>query len=256
MALTNTQFDKLVIKSIEELYAFSISTGELRFAFDQMKSAELSGDNETVYAEGKQGTTLASLKKKKSAKFSAENGFVVASALATQLGSDVEDASSTSKIRVQRQEYIELASGTTLTLTDTPVEGSVKYIYLLNADMTKNKTLTLTTDFTVSDKTVTLKETPETGTYLVIYDTDVSVAKRIINDGEKFSESVKLVINMLGEDPCTKEDFLVQTTIPVADLSGSFSLSVGDNPAVQKIEATAMLNVCSTNKELFSIVIA
>ena len=157
---------------------------------------------------------------------------------------------------MQRQEYIELASGTTLTLTDTPVEGSVKYIYLLNADMTKNKTLTLTTDFTVSDKTVTLKETPATGTYLVIYDTDVAVAKRIINDGEKFSESVKLVINMLGEDPCTKEDFLVQTTIPVADLSGSFSLSVGDNPAVQKIEATAMLNVCSTNKELFSIVIA
>ena len=61
---------------------------------------------------------------------------------------------------------------------------------------------------------------------------------------------------MLGEDPCTKEDFLVQATMPVADLSGSFSISVGDNPAVQKIEATAMQNVCSTNKELFTIVIA
>lgn len=257
MALTNTAFDKLIIKSIEELYAFSLATGELKFAFDQMKSAELSGDNETVYAEGKLGLTLATLKRKKTAKFTCENGFVIASAMASQLGADVEEASVSSKIVVQRQEYITVAAAATdITLTDTPVTGTLKYIYLLNSDLTKKKTFKLTDDYTVTGSKATFTTAPGAGTYLAIYEAEVSVAKRIVNSGDKFSETVKLVINMLGEDPCTHEDYLIQTTIPSADVSGTFSLSVGNDPAVQSFEANAMLNVCSTDKELFHTVIA
>lgn len=257
MALTSTAFDKLIIKSIEELYAYSLMTGELKFAFDQMKSAELSGDNETVYAEGKQGLTLAALKRKKTAKFTCENGFVIASAFAAQLGSEVEDASSTKKVRVQRQEYITLAEGgTELTLTDTPATGTLKYIYKLNADLTKNKAYALTTDYTVDTKKATFTTAPGAATYLAIYDTDVEIAKRIVNSGDKFADTVKLVINMLGEDPCTHEEYLIQTTIPSADIAGTYSLSVGDNPAVQSFEANAMLNACSVDKELFTTVIA
>lgn len=258
--LTSVDFDKLIIKSIEEIYAFSKSTSELLFAFDQIKSGELSGDNEVVYAEGKNGAQLAALKKSKTTKLTCENGYVVASALAGQFGSDVEAASSDNKFTVQRQENLPVDAETkkVITLTETPVASSVKYIYLLNEDQTKKKTLAVTTDFTIQDKTVTLNEASADAAdrYLVIYDTEVDVAKRIINSGDTFSETVKVVVNMLGEDPCTKLDYLIQATMPSADVSGTWSLSVGDNPAVHNFEANAMINACSANKELVTIVVA
>lgn len=258
--LQNTDFDKLIIKSIEEVFGFSKSTGELSFAFDQIKSGEFNGDNETVYAEGKQGVQLAALKRKKTTGFTCENGYVIASALAAQLGTTVEEASETNKLRVQRQAYLDVTDDT-ITLEDTPVNNTIKYIYQLNADQTKKATFALTTDFTVEGKTITLTETAkakvgDNKTFLVIYDTDVTIGKRIVNDGESYAETVKLVVNMLGEDPCTHASYLIQATMPSADVSGKFTIGVGNDPAVHNFEANALLDVCSQNKELITFVIA
>lgn len=255
--LTSVDFDNLIILGFEEVYGFNRSTGELDFMFDQIKSGELSGTHDTSYSEGKRGVRLATLKKNKTSKFTCENGYVVASALAKQLGGAIETASESSKVNVRRAEYVKLGAATTvLNLSSTPVDGSVKHIYLLNSDKTKKKSLDPTTDFTIADKVITLKTAGIEGDlYLCVYDEAVTVAKRFVNDGESFSSDEELIINLIGEDSCTSSQYLIQCRMPKASVSGEWSLNVGSDPAVHSFTAEASLDVCSTESELCEFII-
>ena len=343
--LTSADFDKMIIESIDEVMAYDRGTGELKFWFDQIKSGELTSDAEVVYAEGRQGVQLAAFDRNKTAGFTCENGYVLASAIATQLGSDVIVAEDTDggRLTIQVQDYFVQASGTdTIKRTDgtaaaaqgypfsaAPNTGTVKFVYQIGGDNSIVKKFdmsaievtnelpdkaTLTADdvgkkyilkstdtsgetpvvtYTVKEvydagtselhdydyRNVTITEdnemfavdaldetnitlvsflvdADETKNYLAIYDTDVSIGKKIINRGDKFAGNVKLVINFVAQDPCDGNKYLMQAIMPNAKVSGSFSLSAGDDPAVQNFEATAMLDVCSIDKELFTIVMA
>lgn len=260
--LTNVDFDKIVMLGIEEVWGFSRANGELIFGFDQIKSGELSGANDTSYAEGKRGVRLATLKTNKTSSFTCENGYIIMSALAQQLGTEVEEASSSSKITVTRAEHIavvDASSTKTLTLGGTPKGASLK-IYSTNSDKTK-KALVSSEAYSISGTKVTLsgsgsEASAEAGDiYLCTYEEEVEVAKRIVNDGESFSEDVRLVINMLGQDICSGVQYLVQCIMPKASVSGEWSLSLGNDPAVHNFSAEASLDVCSTDNELCEFIV-
>lgn len=325
--LTSADFDKMIIESIDEVMAYDRGTGELKFWFDQIKSGELTSDAEVVYAEGRQGVQLAAFDRNKTAGFTCENGYVLASAIATQLGSDVITATDTAKLTIQVQDYfVNAKNTTTIKRTDgtasasqaypfsaTPDLGTVKFVYQIGGDnsivkkydvgaipvydttpdtptaddlgnicvvKSGSETVTYTpkiveesgSSYVWANLTITadnemfavdggnlvafLTSNAEDRNYLAIFDTDVSIGKKIINRGDKFAGNVKLVINFVAQDPCDGNKYLMQAIMPNAKVSGSFSLSAGDDPAVQNFEATAMLDVCSVNKELFTIVMA
>ena len=89
---------------------------------------------------------------------------------------------------------------------------------------------------------------------LVHYKAKALNGKKIVNSGDKFSKNIKLVINFVAQEPCGSTKYLMQCVMPNAKASGTFSLSAGDNPAVHNFEASALLDVCSIDKELFYIV--
>ena len=49
--LTSSDFDKMIIESIDEVLAFDRDNDELLFMFDQIISGEITSENETIYAE-------------------------------------------------------------------------------------------------------------------------------------------------------------------------------------------------------------
>lgn len=248
--LTNVDFDKIIMLGIEEVYAFDRSTGELKFAFDQIKSGELTGNNDVTYAEGKRGVRLATLKSNKTSGFNCENGYVVYSALATQMGAKIEEASEEAKIRVVRAELLAAADGK-VTLSAAPADDSLK-VYETNSDKTKKAVVVGATN---ADKVVTIPDATAGEIYLCVYDEEVTVAKRVVNDGESFADDVKLVINMLGQDICTSQQYLIQCVMPKASISGEWNMSLGNDPAVHSFNAEAMLDVCSIDSELCEFIL-
>jgi hypothetical protein len=261
---------------------FDKETGDLLFWFDQIKSGELTSENETVYAEGRQGVQLAAFDRNKTAGFSCENGYVVASALASQLGSEVIVASDSQKLTIQVMDKFtvkttttgngdQATTTTTITRIDpTPAKGKETFLSADPKDLTKVKGFVIgndntkigTYDLVVSGKT---KEyvfaAPDYQgdteyTLLVVYDTEVTTGKQIINSGDKFNKNVKLVINFVAQEPCGGTKYLMQCIMPNAKASATFNLSAGDDPAVHNFEATALLDICSVNKELFTITMA
>ena len=268
--LTSADFDKMIIESIDEVLAFDKSNGELIFMFDQVISGEITSENETIFAEGRQGVQLASFDRNKTAGFTCENGYVQAGAIATQLGTEVRKADGTNGISYDVIELKEIKKGaTTVDLAqeaylddDVP---AVKYVYLLASDGSKAKTFTYGTaadanKFTAANEsnktTITLPTDLAKNSdikIMVQYEAVSSVGQEIINAGDKYSSNVKLVINFVAQEPCGGNKYLMQCVMPNAKVSGTFSLSVGDSPAVQNFEASALLDVCSVDKELFVI---
>lgn len=331
--LSNSDFDKMIIESIDDVSAYNRATGELIFMFDQIISGEITSESETVYAEGRQGIQLAAFDRNKTAGFTCENGYVQAGAVATQLGTEVSKADAQSKIegfvgdgttknyvidkeatinrvevkgvvKAAETDYTYTSATGVIAFSTTPGNGEnitvyyttksntiildvteiveikgnentitlrdevrlinnipqVKYVYKLAADGSKSKTYTYgtnasATQFSVADKVVTLP----TGSYaegdkfLVQYEATTTHGQEIINAGDKYSSNVKLVINFVAQEPCGGNKYLMQCVMPNAKVSGTFSLSVGDSPAVQNFEASALLDVCSVDKELFVI---
>ena len=270
--LTNSNFDKMIIESIDEVMGFDKETGDLLFWFDQIKSGELTSENETVYAEGRQGVQLAAFDRNKTAGFSCENGYVVASALASQLGSEVVVASASKKLTIQVMDKFTVDKDGAVTRIDpTPASGEETYLSADPKDLTKVKGFVIGSDNT-KIATYDLAVSGQSGKYvfsdteyddggeghtlLVVYDTEVTTGKQIINSGDKFNSNVKLVINFVAQEPCGGKKYLMQCIMPNAKASATFNLSAGDDPAVHNFEATALLDICSVNKELFTITMA
>lgn len=288
--ITSSDFDKMIIESIDEVLAFSRENDELLFMFDQIISGEISSESETIYAEGRQGTQLAAFDRNKSAAFTCENGYVQAGAIATQLGTTVDKASGESKIKYDVVEIMEVKKGTTSvelgkvatnTVTgegdNTVAVPDVKYVYVLTKDGSKKETYSLGTSATGNNFTATY--TPETAAsgntpataakttitlpaaitaadnakIMIQYQAESSVGQEITNSADNFTGTVKLVINFVAQDPCAGNKYLMQCVMPNAKVSGSFTLSAGDSPAVQNFEAAALLDVCSVDRELFTI---
>lgn len=288
--LKNADFDKMIIESIDEVYCFDQETDDLLFFFDQIRNGEITSESDVVYAEGRQGVQLAAFDRNKTAGFTCENGYVQAGAIAVQLGSELE----TGTVGYEVMETLESATDGSpaaatgvFTLSETPEE--LTGVYLVGKDGTATRRLGVA-EYDLSTKTLTTYQFEvdnSTGAYALVngqyitpvpqgytgdkyakddspdsnYDTVIvhyksttATGKKIINAGDKFSKNIKLVINFVAQEPCGSTKYLMQCVMPNAKASGTFSLSAGDNPAVHNFEASALLNVCSTDKELFYIV--
>ena len=263
--LDSNAFDKMIIESIDEVYCFDQKTNDLLFYFDQIKSGEITSESDVVYAEGRQGVQLAAFDRNKTAGFTCENGYVQAGAIAVQLGSDLENGTVTYEVmETLGNPDTTLATGV-FTLSETPKDATVTGVYLVGTDGTATAKLAAakyTVDTaTVSGATVyqvTLDESTKVNTkyadkIIVYYEATTTTGKKIINAGDKFSKNIKLVINFVAQEPCGGDKYLMQCIMPNAKASGSFSLSAGNDPAVHNFEATALLDVCSEDKELFTI---
>ena len=292
--LSSADFDKMIIESIDEVYCFDKETDDLLFFFDQVRNGEITSESDVVYAEGRQGVQLAAFDRNKTAGFTCENGYVQAGAIAVQLGSDLKNGATDYEVMETLESKTEgepaVATGE-FTLSETPTK--LTGVYLVGKDNTASTRLT-SNDYDLDGKTLTVDdivtyeeaeqgysgtiyylngsgeyvttepadytgkdykkvETP-VDTIIVHYISTTPTGKKIINAGDKFSKNIKLVINFVAQEPCGSTKYLMQCVMPNAKASGSFSLSAGDNPAVHNFEASALLDSCSTDKELFYIV--
>ena len=251
--LSSADFDKMIIESIDEVYCFDKETDDILFFFDQIRSGEITSESDVVYAEGRQGVQLAAFDRNKTAGFTCENGYVQAGAIAVQLGSDLVNGTSDDKISYEIIETLDEDSTTagTYNLSETPVE--IVGVHLVGEDGAAVSMLEAT-GYSVDGKVLTISGNDTPDKVMVHYTAATATGKKIINAGDKFSKNIKLVINFVAQEPCGGNKYLMQCVMPNAKASGTFSLSAGDSPAVHNFEASALLDVCSTDKELFYIV--
>ena len=269
MALTNIEFDKLIIDTMDIVTAFDLTDGSLDFMLDQLKDGNIENGSETVYGTGKAGVRLSSLDRNKSAKATLNNGYVVASAFAAQMGATIDEASAENKFAVPDVAFIEVTDVTKVTLPDAVVgtlAAEFPYIYKAQGDKTQGDKFAIAaaasaTEFkyTAGTKEITLPTDKfAIGDIVIVpYNREVTLGKRMINKADKFSKTSRVVIDCTCRDVCDNSKVYHGVFVfPKAKIDGNFSMAFGNEPMAHSIAIEALQDICSINKELYTFYIA
>lgn len=258
--------NKYIIQNMERLSFFDNATGVCQFVVDDLQSAEMTNEQETVYATGKNGVRIGSADRNKASRITATNGSIVDGVMAMQVGSEVVVGTTT----VPKHFFsIETSDGTSVELTLKPigdVGNEIPYIYKRNTDGTIGQHYPIAATASASAfkyDPATKKITLPTGafaagdTVYMFYDIQVANAKKISNDEDKFSATGMLIADIFAKDICTEKSYYGKIIYPKAKASGNFNLSFGDDPSVQDMEFEALSGGCSSTatKRLWDFIV-
>lgn len=246
---------KYALKKIRRARVYDIETGQHKVTLSDMKTAQFTGSQETVYAEGTDGAKLASFDSKKVSNFKATNGAIDSGFIALQVGSDEIEVTNGTEIMLRAE--LTTADGTSVTLPHKAtgdVGNEIGFIYSTDTNgmpgtLYKQAATASATEFSYAPETSVI--TLPTGvfttgsTVIVDYYPKFSKYTRIDNDADKFSMPGKIIVDAWFTDLCTEKDVPLQVVMDKGKISGEIDLSFGDQAAVQNVAVEALTSACS-----------
>ena len=231
------------------------SDDSVLFKMDQCQNTSITCGSESTDIVDNVGSPIMTLYRSKTCEISGENAILDFNITAFQMGMDKKDTTDGKTILVPAQEVFE-AKGGTHTLKNTP-KTAPAFLYSLNKDSSLGEKYALeTSGFAVDGNVVTLPEGVEDGTMMFIsYEYETTAAVEIINSVKSFPKSCKLVLRVLGYNPCDKENKLGAYIIfPSFEMSPDFDLSLNVGEA-QSWSGKASQDFCSKDRALMRIVV-
>jgi hypothetical protein len=240
------------VTSIETITAFDITTGNYLFTLDELQNATISQSEDKTDITGKAGRKLTSLKRNKAVTISATNGLISSGLLEVQTGSSFQ----TTKTLVQWKDDLTVADNKAT--TEWKAAGSagseITVIYVRNSDGTLGDKLTQNTEvgtgtFTYDPETKTLafdEGELSDGTEIVVYYYRYVEADVHTNMSDNYSTKCNLYVDVFMEDKCANI-FRGQFHFPKADVSGDFSIEMGESQSVHAFEAESLAGACGSN---------
>lgn len=249
---------KYLQKSIERVMGFDIRTNECVFVMEDLQNATIANTQDSVEQTGKNGAVLAISDRNKRSTLTAANGMLTDGALAVQIGAAIQKGTLTIGDHL---DTMVTANGTTC-VTEFTAQGDVGdeigTIYKSTTDGSLGQKFTQAaavsaTEFTYNPATKTIAL--PTGAFAAdesvtaFYSISATGAKRITNDVEKYSATVRLVADVLLEDFCDGKTYLGKFTYPRAKCDGNFDLAFGEDTFVHSFSAQAMYSGCNIGGE-------
>ena len=234
------------------------SEDEVVFKMDQCQNTSITCGSESTDIVDNVGSPIMTLYRSKTCEISGENAILDFNVTAYQMGMDektVAGTKDTASIVAPAQEVFE-AKGGTYTLKNLPIEAP-KFLYELNEDSSIGNRYELeTSGYAVNGKEVTLPDGIADGTMMFVsYEYNATSAVEIVNSAKNFPKSCKLVLRVLGYNPCHKDNKLGAYIIfPSFEMSPDFDLSLNAGEA-QSWSGKASQDFCSRDKRLMSIVV-
>lgn len=247
---------KYAFKKVRRIIINDLATKAHKVTLNDLKNFQISGSQDTVYAEGQDGAKLAAFDVSKVSSISAENGTVDEGYLALQVGSEVVKVTNGSAILIREEfEVKEGQTSVALSYKATGTTGNeVRYIYKGDANgtpadkYTQNAAASATEFAYAADtKTITLPtDVFKTGDIVIVdYYPTFKEYEEIANEGNKFSMAGEVIVDAWFTDLCTELDVPLQLYMAKGKISGEIDLSAGDQAAVQQINIEALTRSCA-----------
>lgn len=251
--------NEVVLEKIKQASLYDLESGILLNRLTSIEDPSLNTTAEKEEVVDAQGNTITDIYRAKKATFGGNNSLFSLDLAASQFGATKEVASSDKKIVNYMAETLTIADGK-VKLAKTPVENSIKYIYIIEGgeigESYKVGTDAATQALVANDGTITVPTSVTEGKVYVEYAYESEEAVRIVNKANEYPTAGKLVILALFRDKCTDKTILGSIICPKAKLNPeSVDLSLtptGKHP----FEYTMMKDFCSDEEELFEIVLS
>jgi hypothetical protein len=231
---------------------------------DQCQNTSITCGSESTDIVDNVGSPIMTLYRSKTCEISGENAILDFNLTAVQMGTEKNVAAQGATIVVPAQEVFE--AGAAYTLKHKPVaDATPAFVYALNKDSSlgdKYKVGTAADEekkefaYDAETHTITLPAGIAAGTQMFVsYEYESDAAVEIVNSAKNFPKSCKLVLRVLGYNPCNKDNKLGAYVIfPSFEMSPDFDLSLNVGEA-QSWSGKASQDYCSKDKRLMSIVV-
>lgn len=231
------------------------SDDSVLFKMDQCQNTSITCGSESTDIVDNVGSPIMTLYRSKTCEISGENAILDFNLTAVQMGTEKTVASEGATVVAPAQEVFE-AKGGVYTLKHEPIELPA-FLYALNDDSSLGEKYSLKDgDFTIDGQEITLPATVEDGTQMFVsYEYNATAAVEIVNSAKNFPKSCKLVLRVLGYNPCNKDNKLGAFIVfPSFEMSPDFDLSLNVGEA-QSWSGKASQDYCSKDKRLMSIIV-
>ncbi|MCI8997361.1 MAG: hypothetical protein HFI31_07670 [Lachnospiraceae bacterium] len=258
--------NKYIVQNMERLSFFDLANGTCQFVVDDLQEATMTNEQETVYATGKNGVKIGSADRNKASRITATNGSIVDGVMAMQVGSEVVQGTT---VVPKHFFMLTTADGVSVDIRIKPMGSAgneIPYIYKRNADGTVGKPYAIgatataeTFQYDPTAKKITLPtDVFQAGEVVyTFYDIQVTDARKISNDEDKFSATGMLIADCFAKDICTDKSYYAKIVYPRAKASGNFDLTFGNDPSVQNMEFEALSGGCGSTatKRLWDFIV-
>jgi hypothetical protein len=262
MALVNN----LVVERIRRAVMLHSDTGEILWTINQITNPTLTLSAEQAEAVDALGTPIAKFDRAKTAEFSAENSLFDLGLLAAQSGTSVDTAASDNKYNVPYFDEIKVTTADTITLTQTPAAGTLKFIYAIAGDGTLGEKFTVGSSasgntVSVAGKTVTFAsgKAPAGDYFFAYYEYEVDgttgkSADRVVATATNFPTAGKLIVEAIAVDPCSVSVMhAIYLCFDNAKLTSDLDITFGTD-MTHPFTIECMQDYCDHERKLFTIV--
>ena len=236
------------------------SDDSVLFKLDQCQNTSITCGSESTDIVDNVGSPIMTLYRSKTCEISGENAILDFNLTAVQMGKEKTIATETATIVAPAQEVFE-AKGGKYELKNTP-NAAPAFLYALNNDSSLGEKYALgeteasATEFAYADGVITLPTDVKAGTQMFVsYEYETTAGVEIVNSAKNFPKSMKLVLRVLGYNPCSKDNKLGAYVIfPSFEMSPDFDLSLNAGEA-QSWSGKASQDFCSKDRALMKIVV-
>jgi hypothetical protein len=241
------------------------SDDSVLFKMDQCQNTSITCGSESTDIVDNVGSPIMTLYRSKTCEISGENAILDFNLTAVQMGAEKNVATTGATILVPAQEIFEATEDGKYNLKHVPATAPT-FLYSLNTDSSLGKKYVVATKaedvndedgtFSIDGQEITLPTGVETGTQMFVsYEYNSDAAVEIVNSAKNFPKSCKLVLRVLGYNPCNKDNKLgAYIVFPSFEMSPDFDLSLNVGEA-QSWSGKASQDYCSKDKRLMSIVV-
>ena len=254
--------NELILERVKTVLFTDYSNGDILARLTQLEESTLETTSETDEVLDAIGSPIDRIQRSKAATFSASNSLFSLDLAAQQFGTQKQLASSESKISVPAEEIKTVdPAAHTITLSHTPVEGSIKSVYLMDSKNLAEKYTVTASDptekqFSVSGNTLTFPDTVISGDFYVTYEYEAESAARVDNKAENFPKTTGFKAFALFKDACDPEKKYMGVIVAKRAQLDASSISLalqfdGKHPFTVNFNK----EYCEDSADLFSIII-
>lgn len=237
------------------------SDDSVLFKIDQCQNTSITCGSESTDIVDNVGSPIMTLYRSKTCEISGENAILDFNLTAVQMGTEKNVADVGNTIVVPAQEIFEKKTGVnTYELKHVPIAAPA-FLYTLNNDSSLGEKYAASTSasdkaFSIEGQTITLPTSIADGTQMFVsYEYNSDAAVEIVNSAKNFPKSCKLVLRVLGYNPCNKDNKLgAYIVFNSFEMSPDFDLSLNVGEA-QSWSGKASQDYCSKDKRLMSIIV-
>lgn len=250
--------NELILDRVRQLTAHDLETGEILFRLTQLEDPTLSTSAEGEEVTDAVGALITTMYRAKQATFSATNSLLSLDLAAAQYGSKKEAMAENDVDYAY--EILNVSNGT-VTLSNTPVEDGVGFVYILDGNnIVKSypvKTEASEDEASIDGSVITMPTGVTTGKVYVEYNFKNTNAVKIVNSAENFPTAVSVVIHAIFRDVCNENKVYAGKIICHKAKLNPESIemtltSTGKHP----FEFRMLKDYCSEDAELFTIIVS